>query len=61
MEYLFFLNKILFSRIEKYSSCDISLKIITHRPIAKLITGHSIALQREEIYYHTSEHWHKLP
>ena len=34
---------------------------LTHRPIAKLITGHSIALQREEIHFHAPEHWHKLP
>ena len=29
---------------------------LTHRPIAKLITGHSIALQREEIHFHAPEH-----
>jgi len=29
--------------------------------ISKLITGHSIALQREEIQLHPPEHWHKLP
>ena len=29
---------------------------LTHRPIAKLTTGHSIALQREEIHFHAPEH-----
>ena len=29
--------------------------------ISKLITGHFIALQREEIQLHLPEHWHKLP
>ena len=29
---------------------------LTHKPIAKLIIGHSIALQREEIHLHAPEH-----
>ena len=34
---------------------------LTHRPISKLTTGHSTALQREEVQFHALEHRHKLP
>ena len=34
---------------------------LTHGPISKLITGHSIAHQREEIQFHAPEHRRKLP
>ena len=40
---------------------EVNQSHLTHRPISKLITGHAIALQREEIRFHALEHQCKLP